>query len=162
MLRGTRGLLIAATALTVFSAACSNGVSEELAAAPVVECPEGSDCYDPPRAPGDGGSFTVDAGDFFYNNFEGEAGEGDIEITMNNVANGVHNIVFDAANQGSDELIEADGGATATGVVNLFTGEFVFYCSVPGHREAGMEGTLTVEPEPTPIQEVVTAIGLET
>ncbi len=162
MLRGSRGLLIAATALTVFTAACSNGVSEELAAAPRVECPEGSDCYDPPRAPGEGGAFTTDAGDFFFNNFEGEVGEGDIEITIVNVASGVHNIVFDGANQGSDDVIQADGGATATGVVNLFTGDYVFYCSIPGHREAGMEGTLTVEAELTPIQEVVTAIGLET
>jgi plastocyanin len=28
--------------------------------------------------------------------------------------------------------------------VNLKAGQYVFYCSVPGHRQAGMQGTLTV------------------
>lgn len=161
MLRGTRGLLIAAVVTTVFGAACSTGVSDELAAAERVECPEGSDCYDPPRAPGDGGAVTMDGGDFFYDNFVGEVAEGDIGVTLINVANGTHNIVFDAANQGSDVPIEANGGETASGTVNLFAGEYVFYCSIPGHREAGMEGSLVVPPDLTPIEEVVTAIGME-
>jgi plastocyanin len=31
--------------------------------------------------------------------------------------------------------------------ISLFAGErYVFYCSVPGHREAGMEGTIEVDP----------------
>jgi uncharacterized cupredoxin-like copper-binding protein len=30
--------------------------------------------------------------------------------------------------------------------IDLAAGEYVFYCDVPGHRDAGMEGTLTVTP----------------
>jgi len=32
----------------------------------------------------------------------------------------------------------------ATLSVNLKPGSYVFYCSVPGHRQAGMQGTLTI------------------
>lgn len=34
--------------------------------------------------------------------------------------------------------------ATDTISVNLAAGDYVFFCSVPGHRQAGMQGTLTV------------------
>jgi plastocyanin len=55
-----------------------------------------------------------------------------------------HNIAVDGG--GVDEVgeIVANGG-TSTVEVDLEAGEYSFYCSVPGHREGGMEGVLTVE-----------------
>jgi uncharacterized cupredoxin-like copper-binding protein len=47
-----------------------------------------------------------------------------------------------------DELgisVDIAPGATEETVINAPAGEYEFYCNVPGHKEAGMEGTLTVE-----------------
>jgi len=47
-----------------------------------------------------------------------------------------------------DELdvhVAADRGDTAEGALRADEpGTYTYYCSVPGHRDAGMEGTLTV------------------
>ena len=36
-------------------------------------------------------------------------------------------------------------GTTRNGVVNAPPGTYEYYCNVPGHKEAGMVGTLIVE-----------------
>lgn len=46
---------------------------------------------------------------------------------------------------GDLDVVRADGGRTATGSVTFELGTYTFYCAIPGHRQAGMEGTLTVE-----------------
>jgi uncharacterized cupredoxin-like copper-binding protein len=45
--------------------------------------------------------------------------------------------------EGVSDTIQ-DGG-TATLTVDLPAGTYEYYCDVPGHRQAGMIGTLTVE-----------------
>jgi uncharacterized cupredoxin-like copper-binding protein len=64
-------------------------------------------------------------------------------------------VTFKLPNQGAaphnfsiDELgidVDQAPGATEQVVVNAPAGTYEFYCNVPGHREAGMVGTLTVE-----------------
>jgi uncharacterized cupredoxin-like copper-binding protein len=45
-------------------------------------------------------------------------------------------------NIGKTEVIVEDSASTE---VELKSGDYTFYCTVPGHREAGMEGTLTAK-----------------
>jgi plastocyanin len=55
-----------------------------------------------------------------------------------------HTFVIEDAD-GDDVVAAARPGETDRGGIELEPGEYVFYCDVPGHREGGMEGTLTVE-----------------
>jgi plastocyanin len=64
-----------------------------------------------------------------------------IELTA---SSGQHDFVFDGAYSGF--RLEADsGGGTQKMKIDLKPGTYTFYCSYPGHRQAGMEGTLTVK-----------------
>ncbi|HEY7106535.1 MAG TPA: plastocyanin/azurin family copper-binding protein [Acidimicrobiia bacterium] len=43
------------------------------------------------------------------------------------------------------KVVEVQGGKTATGGFSIAQpGTYTFYCSIPGHRAAGMVGTITV------------------
>lgn len=66
----------------------------------------------------------------------------DVEITVTNAGVLQHDFIIEDTDFGTELL---DGGSEATITVNLAAGEYTYFCSVPGHREAGMEGTLTVE-----------------
>jgi plastocyanin len=43
-----------------------------------------------------------------------------------------------------DIIFEAGAGATDSGEISLEPGTYTMFCSIPGHREGGMEGTLYV------------------
>ena len=69
------------------------------------------------------------------------AGEVSVELTCESGIE--HNFLIE---ESGDELIaECAAGETGSGTVELEAGDYTFYCNIPGHREAGMEGTLTVE-----------------
>jgi plastocyanin len=72
-----------------------------------------------------------------------EAPAGEVTLVMENPSSVEHNIAV--KDGGVDEKGEIVGqGETSEVTVNLEPGEYTFYCSVPGHEAAGMEGTLTV------------------
>jgi plastocyanin len=68
---------------------------------------------------------------------------GEITLVMFNPSSEVHNISIEG--DGVDEKGELVGeGETSRVTAVLEPGEYTFYCSVPLHRDGGMEGTLTV------------------
>jgi plastocyanin len=68
---------------------------------------------------------------------------GQVTIALENNSGLVHNVHFEGV--ANDAAIVEATNATDTGSVELPPGDLTYYCSVPGHREAGMEGTVTVE-----------------
>jgi plastocyanin len=84
--------------------------------------------------------------DLAYAQKEVTAKAGDVTIEFTNPQSLSHDVVVEDASGkklGQTELIASDK-TTAT-ISGLKPGKDTFYCSVPGHREAGMEGTFTVE-----------------
>ena len=69
---------------------------------------------------------------------------GQLTIDSENEASIPHNIALEGDGVNEEGEVVQDGG-TSTIEVDLQPGEYTFFCSVPGHREGGMEGTLTVE-----------------
>jgi plastocyanin len=79
-----------------------------------------------------------------YTFADAEAPPGQLQIDSPNEAAVDHNIALEG--NGVDEVGPVvNNGGVSTINVDVQPGEYAFYCSVPGHREAGMEGTLTVE-----------------
>jgi len=147
--------LAAAAALL---AGCS-AVPEGAVAASALVCPPGSPGCDPVQPVGPGGVVTMDMGNFFFDVTESFAVTGAVEVTVRNVSDAYHNAQFLGAADGS-EVPEADGGATGTGTVLLFPGEWTVICTVPGHRAAGMETTITVYATPDEAQAARMAAGV--
>ena len=89
------------------------------------------------------GTVSVEASDLAFDPQQLSAAAGEIEVELDNVGAVEHDFVIEEA--GDTEVVVAGPGETATGTIELEPGTYTFYCSVPGHREAGMEGTLEVE-----------------
>jgi plastocyanin len=75
-----------------------------------------------------------------------ETKAGSLTITYSNPSPVPHSLAVENAD--GDVLGETQiftGGEQEVTLNDLTAGEYVFFCTVPGHREAGMEGDLTVD-----------------
>lgn len=69
--------------------------------------------------------------------------DGSLEVTIECTGAVPHNVVFEGVND--DAIIaECSGDDTGTGTVEVEPGTYTYFCSIPGHREAGMEGEITI------------------
>jgi uncharacterized cupredoxin-like copper-binding protein len=99
-------------------------------------------------AGGGGATVALEAdpdGGLAYTTTEAEAKAGQVTIDFDNPQPLTHDVrIEDSSGKdlGGTKLIDS-GADSAT--VKLTSGDYTFFCSVPGHREAGMEGTLTVK-----------------
>ncbi len=134
--------LFAVAAAAALLSGCATLPEGAVEAAPLV-CPAGSEGCDPIQPVGPGGTVSMDMGNFFFDITDQFLVTGAVDVTVTNVSDAYHNAQFLGAADGSD-IPEAEGQETGTGTVLLFPGEWTVICTVPGHRAAGMETTVTV------------------
>jgi plastocyanin len=68
---------------------------------------------------------------------------GTVTLSMPNPSTLEHNIAVDEPEQEVGDTVGQ--GDTSEITVDFPAGEYEYYCAVPGHREGGMVGTLTVQ-----------------
>ena len=115
--------------------AVTNGVTPQ--ATPVGSAPQGAN----------GGPIALSAdptGQLAYSTKTLSASSGKVTIDFTNKSPLPHNVMI--ANAAGKVLggTPTFQGGSKTLSLNLPPGTYTFYCSVPGHEQAGMKGTLTV------------------
>jgi plastocyanin len=133
-------LVLAVVALSLAVAACGGDDDDEADEPAAEETTEDTT--------GGGGGTTLElaadpGGALAFDQTELTAPAGEVTIHLTNDAQIPHNVEV----EGNDveEVSDTVTGADTSLDLTLEPGEYVFYCAVPGHREGGMEGTLTVE-----------------
>jgi plastocyanin len=96
---------------------------------------------------GGGGGSTIKisadpSGALKFEQTEVSATAGSITIDFTNMSSISHDVMIEGngASGGTDQITDS----TTSTTVDLEPGTYTFFCSVDGHRAAGMEGTLTV------------------
>lgn len=117
--------------------------------APAASTPAATAATPPPQTTG-GAAQKVSleanpSGVLKYNKSTISVKSGTVAIAFSNSSPLAHNVnVESASGQILGSLPTFQGGTRTLTVTNLKPGTYKFFCSVPGHRMAGMEGTLVV------------------
>ena len=108
--------------------------------------------------------FTVESHDIFFVPTEIEVpSDTEVTILLPNLGAAPHNFSIDAL----DISVDIAPGETKEVTITAPEGEYEYYCNVPGHKEAGMVGTLISRPmasadEPATADEDAAADEVET
>ena len=101
-----------------------------------------------------GGKLSIEAspsGQLAYVTNKATATPGSVTVEMPNMSGVSHNIAVESGEGGASEKGTKIGASqfttkgTAKVTVSLKPGTYTFFCEAPGHRQAGMYGTLTVK-----------------
>jgi plastocyanin len=136
-------LILASVALVACGSSSNSTSSTTTESTPSSEAAGGS------GSAGGGETIAVEAdpgGELAYTTKSLTAKAGNVTVDFKNPQALTHDVAIESSSGkvvGKTELI-AEGASTAT-IENLKPGTYTYFCTVPGHREAGMEGTLTVK-----------------
>lgn len=85
------------------------------------------------------------SGQLAFTSDSATAKAGEVTVNFTNSSPVPHDVRIESS--GGEELggTEVLSEGTESATVDLKPGEYTYFCSVPGHRQAGMEGTLTVK-----------------
>jgi plastocyanin len=140
---------LAAAALVVAGCGSSKSKTSESTAAPAAPATT-STTSTSAAAPAAAGNTKLalaanPSGELKFDKTSLTAKAGTVAIDFTNSSPLPHNVTV-ASSSGSvvNETSTFQGGSK-TVTMTLKAGTYKFYCSVPGHRQAGMEGTLTVQ-----------------
>jgi plastocyanin len=144
-MRRASAVLVVAALAVVGLAACGSSSSDNTttsaAAAPATTAATGG---------GGGAASTVNistpsGSTLAFDQKDVSAKAGNVTVDFDNKQPLQHDVaVADSSGKvlGQTDLVSS---GTANATVDLQPGTYTFYCTVPGHRDAGMEGTLTVK-----------------
>jgi uncharacterized cupredoxin-like copper-binding protein len=88
---------------------------------------------------------AAEGSELAYTTTEADATAGKVTVNFTNPQAIPHDVdIEDSAGEdvGETDLVSEDSASVK---VDLKPGTYTFFCSVPGHREAGMEGTINVK-----------------
>jgi len=99
-----------------------------------------------PASSGSGLSLAANAeGQLKFDTTTLTAKAGKVSLAFTNAASLEHNVTVASSSGAVIGATPTFSGGSKTVSLTLKPGTYKFYCSVPGHRQAGMEGTLTVQ-----------------
>ena len=106
--------------------------------------------FGPPAAEKNGKlAFSANSsGQLLYTVKAATATAGPVTISMTNMSGTAHNLAIQQGTGATGTLVGStpiSASGTHSITVNLKPGSYTFFCQVPGHRAAGMSGTLTVK-----------------
>jgi uncharacterized cupredoxin-like copper-binding protein len=82
---------------------------------------------------------------FAFTTSTATANAGPVELRSKNPQSISHDISLKGNGVDVHGKMVSSGGVSTVTVSDLKPGTYEFYCSVPGHEQAGMKGTLTVK-----------------
>lgn len=149
MLRG-RALVLGAALAALAIAGCgssSSGTTSSSSSTPTTPATTSSTSSSTGGSAA-GSALSVEAnpeGQLKYNETSLTAKAGKVSIDFTNMSSLAHNVTIESSSGAQVGATPTFQGGSKTLDVTLKPGKYKFFCSVPGHRMAGMEGTLTVQ-----------------